>query len=285
MTNRRIHLITGAAVAVVSALVLLPYVQFSGDNRGQVNFYSLEDERRLGREAAREVEKTVPVVRDPAVSEYLRRVGTTIASTAGSAGVAYEFRMLDTPVVHAFALPGGFVYVTRGMVLAVQNEAQLAGVIAHEIAHVAARHGTQQLSREELLTFITAVGDAFLVGLMYPHERPSAVRKVDTLSYSRADETQADDLAVGFLYAARYQPEGLATFFDLVRRPDQEGRLQRFLSTHPPSGRRATRIRERIAAWALDDQWIRDSPAFREVRRIVSAYAAGAPRPAGSAQR
>lgn len=284
MTTRRIQMLIGALAFLASVLVLLPFVKFSGVSRGQINFYSIDDDRRLGEEAARVVEAKAPLVRDTVVSEYLRQLGTALASAAGSTGVTYEFRMLDTPVVHAFALPGGFVYVTRGLVLAVRDEAQLAGVIAHEIGHVVARHGTQQLSREELLSFFTALGDAFLVALMYPHTRPSAEMKVDSLSYSRADESQADDLAVAYLYQAQYQPEGLATFFDLVRSPQQEGRLKQFLSTHPSSVGRAMRIRARIAAWALDDRWIRDSPAFRKVREMARARAADAARAAGGGQ-
>jgi predicted Zn-dependent protease len=273
-------------VVLGPVLLLLPFVKFSGASRGQINFYSLGDERRLGEEAAQRMESETPLVRHPRVSEYLQRLGAAIASRAAPAGVTYEFRMLDTPLVNAFALPGGFVYVTSGLVVAVRDEAQLAGVLAHEIAHVVARHGTQQLSREQLVAFFTSVGEAVLVGVMFPHTLPSALTEVEHLPYTRTDEIQADDLAVGYLYLAGYQPEGLATFLDLIGGSGRQSRLERFRSTHPVSADRARRLRARVSAWTLDDRWIRDSRAFHEIREMVRtrANAGGAVRPAGGGQ-
>jgi predicted Zn-dependent protease len=286
MTERKMQLLIGALVFVGPVLLLLPFVKFSGVSRGQINFYSLDDERRLGEEAVQRMESETPLVRHPRVSEYLQRLGAAIASGAAPPGVTYQFRMLDTPLVNAFALPGGFVYVTSGLVVAVRDEAQLAGVLAHEIAHVVARHGTQQLSREQLVAFFTSVGEAFLVGVMFPHTLPSAVTEVENLPYTRTDEIQADDLAVGYLYAAGYHPEGLATFLDLLRGSGRQSRLERFLSTHPLSADRARRLRARVSAWTLDDRWIRDSRAFHEIREMVRtrANAGGAARPAQGGQ-
>ena len=286
MAARKMQLLIGALVFLGPVLLLLPFVKFSGASRGQINFYSLGDERWLGEEAARRMESETPLVKHPRVSEYLQRLGTAIASRAALAGLTYEFRMLDTPLVNAFALPGGFVYVTSGLVVAVRDEAQLAGVLAHEIAHVVARHGTQQLSREQLVAFFTSVGEAFLVGVMFPHTLPSALVEVENLPHSRTDEIQADDLAAGYLYEAGYQPEGLATFLDLIGGPGRQSRLERFRSTHPVSADRARRLRARVSAWTLDDRWIRDSRAFHEIRELVRtrANAGGAARPAGGGQ-
>jgi predicted Zn-dependent protease len=268
VTTRQAQLRIGAGGGLVAALVLLPFVSLSGANRGQINFYSTDDDRRLGADAARALRAANPLVSDPAASAYLQRLGASLASATGAAWPAWEFRLVDSPAVHAFALPGGFVYVTRGLVLGVRDEAQLAGVIAHELAHVVLRHGTQQLSREELLTIFSTLGDAVLVGLLYPHRRPSEMMTLDRLSYSRADETEADDLAVRFLRAARYDPEALAAFFDRLRGLRQESRFTQFLSTHPPSARRARRLRERIATLPRDagPASMRDSPAFREIQ-------------------
>ncbi len=180
--------------------------------------------------------------------------------------------MLDTRLVNALSLPGGFVYVTSGLVVAIRDEAELAGVLAHEIAHVAARHGTQQLSRHQLVAFVTSLGDAFFGGLASP--LPSVVTGLESLSYSRGDEAQADDLAAGYLHRAGYHPKGLATFFDLLWRSRQESHLERFLSSHPLSADRATRVRSRIAGWVLDDRLIRDSAAFREIQALLRARAA-----------
>jgi predicted Zn-dependent protease len=264
------QLVIGTLMVLIPAAVLLPFVQFSGENRGQINFYSIEDERLLGEEAVRRIEAETALIRNARVSEYLQGLGDTLAAGAGPAGITYEFRMLDTPLVNAFALPGGFVYVTSGLVTMVRNEAQLAGVLAHEIGHVAARHGTHQLSRDQLISFFTAVGDAVLIGLMYPHARPSAaLTAVEQLSYTRADEIQADDLAARLLHQARYLPEGLAAFFDLIRESRRESALDRFMSTHPQSAERAQRLRARVATWPSDGRWIRDSRAFHEIRQMV----------------
>lgn len=285
MTIRRIQVLVGTLGVLVAVLLLLPFVQFSGVSRGQINFYSLAEERRLGEAGARALEAKIPLVTRPRVSDYLQRLGTAIASAAAPAGVTYEFRMLDTSVVNAYALPGGFVYVTRGLVVTVEDEAQLAGVLAHEIAHVVARHGTQHLSRERLVAFFTSLGDALYVGLSSP--LPSVVTGVESLSYGRADETQADELAAEYLHEARYHPEGLATFFSHLRESGQWGRLERFLSTHPVSADRARRLRARISAWTLDGRWTRDSRAFREVQQTLRTRTTqgGAEPTAGTARR
>ena len=145
------------------------------------------------------------------------------------------------------------------------------GVLAHETAHVVARHGTQQLSRERLVSFFTSLGDVLYVGLSSP--LPSVVTGVESLSYGRADETQADELATQYLHQARCHPEGLATFSGRLRESGQWGRLERFLSTHPVSADRAKRLRAWISAWTLDGRWTRDS------REAVSRDPGDAARP------
>ncbi len=274
MIPRKIHAPVVALVLAASGLLLVPFVEWSGVNRGRINVYSAAEERRLGEYAARRLEVQARLVTLPPVLAYLQRLGTTIAAAAGTPEIRYEFRMLDTPVVNALSLPGGFVYVTSGLMLAIDNEAQLAGVLAHEIAHVAAHHGAQQLSRDQLVSFLTSLGDAVFGGLASP--LPALVTNLESQSYSRGDEVQADDLATGYLYRARYHPEGLATFFDLVWRLSKETRLERFLSSHPLSADRATRVRARIAAWVLDERWVRNSTAFREVQELLRARS-GAP--------
>lgn len=274
MSTSRIQALTVTLGLVASALLLLPYVELSGVNRGQLNFYSLAEERRLGAEEARRLEARFRLVAVPPIQVYVQQLGTTIASVADTPGVKYEFRMLDTPVVNALALPGGFVYLTRGLVLAARNEGELAGVLAHEISHVASRHGTARLSRDQLIAFLTSLGGSFLLGdLASP--LPGLVTNLESLSYTRGDETEADDLATGYLYQAGYHPDVLASFFDRLWRSRQEAHLTRFLMTHPLSTDRAARVRWRISTWPLDDRWTRDSAAFHEVQALLRARAAG----------
>jgi predicted Zn-dependent protease len=272
---RKWQLLLGTLMFAVPVLAVLPFVQFSGLNRGQIIFYSLEDERRLGEEAARRIESETRLMQNARVSAYVQRLGDTLAAGAAPAGSPYQFRVLDSSLLNAFALPGGLVYVTTGLIATVRDEAQLAGVLAHEIAHGVARHGAHHLSRDQLISFFTTVGDAFLIGLMYPHTRPSVLTAIERLSYSRADEIQADELAARLLYQARYPPEGLATFLDLIGQSRRETRLDRFLSTHPQSADRARRLRAQVSTWPIEGRWTRDSQPFHEIRQLVRARAVG----------
>src|SRR4051795_5118379 len=150
---------TRAAVAVVAAFSLLPTGVFAGDNKKKdpeeignrgvgkgVNFYSLEKEIALGKGLAQEVERSAKMIDDPVVTEYVNRVGQNLVRNS-DARVPFTIKVIDSDEVNAFALPGGFFYVNSGLILAADNEAELAGVMSHEIAHVAARHATRGLTR------------------------------------------------------------------------------------------------------------------------------------------
>src|SRR5437868_6835239 len=153
---------TAAPVAVVAALSLLTSGAFAGDNKKKdpdsignrdvdkgINFYSLEKEIALGRQLAQEVERQAKVVDDPIIAEYVSRVGQNLVRNS-DAKVPFTIKVLDTEEVNAFALPGGFFFVNTGLILKAESESELAGVMAHEIAHVAARHGTKQATRGEI---------------------------------------------------------------------------------------------------------------------------------------
>jgi len=265
ITSRREGLIAALCLAAV-IVVLLPYMEFS---KGvHLNFYSVSEERQLGEVTARRLESRFRLVTEPSIQAYLHQLGTRIASGANAPGFRFEFRMLDSPEVNAVALPGGFIYVTRGLVLEIPNEGELAGVLAHEIAHVLSRHGTKQLSRDRLMGLVTALG-----GLASP--LPDIVTNLERLSYSRGDETRADKLAVGYLYQAGYHPEALASFFELLLRTHSKAGVPQFLLTHPLSTERIAQVRQLFSTWPLDDRLVRNSESFHEVQALLRARAAG----------
>src|SRR5262250_2651769 len=152
-------------VAVLAALSLLTAAAFAGDKKKKdpedignrdvgkgVNFYSLEKEIGLGKQLAQEVERQAKIIDDPIIAEYVNRVGQNLGRTS-DAKVPFTIKVLDSEEVNAFALPGGFFFVNSGLMLKAESEAELAGVMAHEIAHVAARHGTTQATKGEIINF------------------------------------------------------------------------------------------------------------------------------------
>jgi len=266
--RRREALIVGLCL-VTAVVALLPYVEFS--NGVRLNFYSLSEERKLGETSARQFESRFRLVNGPAIQAYLQQLGTKITSGVRNPGFRFEFRMLDSPALNAVALPGGFIYVTRGLALKVQSEGELAGVLAHEIAHVVSRHGTEQLSHAQLMGFISTLG-----GLASP--LPDLVTNLERLSYSRGDELRSDDLAVVYLFQAGYHPESLASFFDVLLRATREAKLPDFLSTHPLSADRIVRTRQLFSTLPLDERLIRDSGEFHEFQALLRAGAVETPK-------
>src|SRR5499433_2856516 len=151
-------------VAAIAAIGLLASAAFAGDKKKDpeeignrdvgkgVNFYSLEKEIALGKQLAQEVERQAKIIDDPIIAEYVNRVGQNLVRNS-DAKVPFTIKVLDSEEVNAFALPGGFFFVNSGLVLKADNEAELAGVMAHEIAHVAARHGTRQATRGTIINY------------------------------------------------------------------------------------------------------------------------------------
>ncbi len=265
MNSLRVRAIAVTLSLLGIIVLLFPFVEFSGPNRGHLNFYSMTEEQRLGEQAALNIEARFKPIRTPQLTTYLQRLGMSIVSVTEPSEITYRFRLVDTPMVNAITLPGGHIYVTSGLILSVQSEGELAGVLAHEIGHAVSRHGTEHLSRTIFLGFINSIGGALLGG----GGAPGLVANLEGLSYSRGDETHADDLAVDFMYQAGYHPEAMARFFDRLLLLHQEAQLTAFLSTHPLSQDRAERVRWRISDWPLDDRWRRDAPAFHEAQALL----------------
>jgi predicted Zn-dependent protease len=245
-------------------------------NKGTIQFYSVEREVAIGRQLAAEVDRTSKLVTDPIITEYVNRIAQNLVLHSDSK-VPFTIKVIDADEVNAFALPGGFLYVNRGLLEAADNEAEVAGVIAHEIAHVAARHGVEQASKGELfnyasipLIFLGGWGGYAIrqaVGLAVP---------LTFLKFSRGAEKEADRLGAQYMWAAGYDPNALITFFEKLqaREKKKPGTLAKVFSTHPMHGDRITEVRELIARFPDRGEYQLSTSEFSQVKSRVLAVSA-----------
>ena len=216
-----------------------------------LNFYSLEREIALGKQMAQEVEKSAKFVDDPVIGDYINRVGQNLVRNS-DARVPFTIKVLDDDTINAFALPGGFFYVQSGLILAADEESELAGVMAHEIAHVCARHGTRTATKGDLtqlamipaMIFIpyTWTGYAIFEGLQF-------AIPLSFLKFSRDQEREADFLGLQYMYKAGYDPNSYVSFFEKIQAEERRrpGSIPKVFSTHPPTAERIRNIQEEIS--------------------------------------
>jgi len=205
-----------------------------------MNFYSLEEEIALGKSMAQQVEQQSRMIQDPVVSEYINRLGQNLVRNS-DAQVPFTIKVIDDPSWNAFALPGGFFFVNSGLILAADSEAEIAGAMAHEIAHVAARHGTRNASKGELVNWLSlpliflggpvGFGARSAAGLLIP---------MKFLQFSRGAEREADVLGLQYLYKTGYDPDAYVDFFEKMqaREKSRPGSLAKAFSSHPMSADR-----------------------------------------------
>jgi len=221
----------------------------TGINMRQINLISSEEEVNLGKNLAVEVEKEQKVLDNPALTSYVNRVGQKVAAQSDRRDISYSFKIIDNDKeVNAFALPGGPVYINSALLKSAENEAELAGVLGHEIAHVAARHSTEQLTKQYGLTLLTQI----VLG-----ENPGATAEIagnmlgslGMLKFSRNDEIEADRLGVRYMFQAGYSPNAMLRFQEKLGELQKQSssRVANLLSTHPLSQQRIDAVKQEIA--------------------------------------
>jgi hypothetical protein len=233
-----------------------------------LDFYSLDREIALGRSLSQEVEGSARLVTDPVINEYINRIGQNLVRNS-DARVPFTIKVLDNEEVNAFALPGGFFYVDSGLILAADNEAELAGVMAHEIAHVAARHATKNMTRAQIWNFASvplifvggpvAYAVAEVAGLAVP---------LGFLKFSRDAEREADLLGLEYDYVSGYDPEAFVEFFEKLNVEKKKPNLvAKAFATHPMNVERIEAAQEEIRKYLPDrSEYIVDTSEFENVK-------------------
>ena len=235
---------------------------------GKVNFYSLEKEIALGKQLAQQVERQSKVINDPVVSEYVNRIRQNLVRKS-DAKVPFTIKVIEDPAVNAFALPGGFFFVQSGLILKADTEAELAGVMAHEIAHVAARHGTRQATRGEIAQLATLplifMGGAAAYGI---YEASGLLVPLSFLKFSRQFESEADYLGVQYMYKAGYDPTAFVDFFEKIQTMEKRkpGTMSKMFSTHPPTDDRIGKSQKEIADLKPRPEYVVTPSEFNDVK-------------------
>ncbi len=237
-----------------------------------VNLYSLEKEIALGKQLAQEVERQAKIVDDPIIAEYVNRIGQNLVRNS-DAKVPFTIKVVDSEEINAFALPGGFFFVNTGILLNADNEAEMAGVMAHEIAHVAARHGTRQASRGELAQIFSIplwmlggwTGYAIRQGM-------SLAIPFGFLQFSQGFVKEADYLGLQYMYHAGYDPTAFVDFFEKIQSLEKKkpGSMAKVFSSHPPTDTRIKAAQEEIdKILVAKPEYVLNTSEFNDVKERV----------------
>ncbi|UCC71698.1 MAG: M48 family metalloprotease [Gemmatimonadota bacterium] len=215
----------------------------------QLILISEAEEIELGRQVAEQVEAQMGFYDDPDLQEYVNQIGMDLASRSEKPNLPWSFKVVDDVVVNAFALPGGFIFVTRGILAHFNSEAELAGVLGHEIGHVTARHSAEQISRAQMAQLGVGVGAVFVPEIATYGDFINVGLGLLFLKFGRDDERQSDDLGFRYMTRAGYDPSEMVDVFDMLGRVSEAaggGGIPAWLSTHPDPGERRERMAERL---------------------------------------
>ncbi|MET0625264.1 MAG: M48 family metallopeptidase [Pyrinomonadaceae bacterium] len=254
-------------------------------NGGFINSISggVDKEVSLGRQLAAEVDRQAKFVDDPVITEYINRVGQNVVLHS-DARIPFTIKVIDSDEVNAFALPGGFFYVNKGLILAADNEAEVAGVMAHEIAHVTARHAMENQAKGMLAEIGLLAGSIFLGGLggMLIQQGAQFGALLGFMKFNRNAESEADMLGVQYMWAAGYDPNAMSTMFEKLAAKNKKkpGTFSKLFESHPQSVDRLEATRQLVARFPDKEEYVLSTSEFQRVKnrllRLSNARASSA---------
>lgn len=249
-----------------------------GCGRGMGNWYSLDRQIAMGKQFAQQVESSAKLIQDPVITEYVNRVGQNLVRNS-DARVPFTIKVIDDDSINAFALPGGFFYVNSGLILAADNEAELAGVMAHEIAHVAACHAAREQTRWQLANFATIPLIFVGGGIGYAaYQAAGFAVPVTFMKFSRNFESEADHLGLEYMYKSGYDPLEFVSFFEKIEAQEKKkpGFLSKAFSTHPMTPDRVEKSQQEIkTVLPPRDQYVVDTSEFDNVKARLASIENG----------
>jgi predicted Zn-dependent protease len=277
----------GRASAALCLIIAVPAVLLGEDAKKdpdaigdrnvacKVNFYSIEKEIAIGKQLAQQVERQSKIINDPTIAEYVNRIGQNLVRNS-DAKVPFTIKVIDGEEVNAFALPGGFFFVYSGLILKADTEAELAGVMAHEIAHVAARHGTCQATKGEIaqiamIPVMLTVGGWAGYGI---YQGANILIPMGFLEFSRVYERQADYLGLQYLYKSGYDPVAFVDFFEKIETLEKRkpGTMAKVFSTHPMTEDRIAASQKEIATiLKAKPEYVVTTSEFNDVKARLAA--------------
>src|SRR5271169_318469 len=247
-----------------------------GCKEGVGNWYSLDKQVAMGRQYSQYVEKSAKLVTDPLVTEYVNRIGQNLVRSS-DAKVPFTIKVIDTDELNAFALPGGFFYVNSGLILAADNEAEMAGVMAHEIAHVAACHVAREQTRSNIVN-LASIALIFVPGGWGVYEAEQAAMSVSVplafMKFSRNFESEADFLGMEYMYKAGYDPQSFISFFEKIEAQEKKkpGTLAKAFSSHPMTPDRVAHAQQEMATVLPPrDEYVLNTSEFDQVKSRLAS--------------
>lgn len=239
-----------------------------------VNFYSIEKEIALGKGMAQEIERQAKIIDDPVIAEYVNRVGQNLVRNSDTK-VPVTIKVIDSEEVNAFALPGGFFFVNTGLILKAESEAEVAGVMAHELAHIAARHGTKQATRGQIANMAT-IPLIFMGGWAGYGIRQGAsiLIPMGFLAFSRGFEREADLLGLQYMYKAGYDPSAFVDFFEKLQSLEKRkpGTMAKVFSSHPPTDDRIETAQKNIQELLKErPEYVVTTSEFHDVKNRLAS--------------
>jgi predicted Zn-dependent protease len=268
------------AILAVGALTALPLAADDKEkdpdqigNRkvdGGVNWYSMEKEIAMGKQYAMEIERQAKIVDDPIIAEYVNRVGQNLVRNS-DVKVPVSIKVLETDEPNAMALPGGFFFVNTGLLKLAQNESEIAGVMGHELAHIAARHATRQMTRAGIVSLATIpmmiLGGGWAMYGIY--QATNLLIPITFLKFSREFESEADMLGLQYMYKAGYDPNGFVDMFERLESMEKRkpGTISKMFTSHPPTGDRIVKVQEITAKYLKEKpEYVVTTSEFDDVR-------------------